>query len=121
MSVYVTYDPTADEDAKKAAAEKKDDKKDGDKPAKPAPGRERAAKAQARFGQFFYVISDADFKALRPGLDKLFEAKPAEPAKPAEGAAKPGDAATAPVPSSGPAVPAATVPAPAPAASAPTP
>ena len=93
MSVYVTYDPNADEDAKKAAAEKKDDKKDGDKP---APGRERAAKAQARFGQFFYVISDTDFKALRPGLDKLFEAKPAEPAKPADGAAKPGDGAAKP-------------------------
>ncbi len=42
-------------------------------------GAERAAKAQKRFIKYFYVISDDAFKQLRPGLDKLFEAKPAEP------------------------------------------
>lgn len=116
MSVYVQYDPAADEDAlkakaeaeaKKAEAEKaaaadptKAAEKPADKPAeetKVPPGRERAAKAQARFNQFFYVISDENFKALRPALDKLFEAKPAEtPATPGTSAPAPG-AAPAPV------------------------
>ncbi len=102
MSVYVAYDPTADEDALKAKAEAEakkaeadkaaaaaaaDPTKAGEKPAekpldppKAAPGQARAAKAQARFSQFFYVISDENFKALRPALDKQFEAKPADPA-----------------------------------------
>lgn len=107
MSVYVQYDPSADEDAqmakvkaealkaeadKLAAAAAADPAKAAEKPAeKPAeipptvpPGKQRAAKAQARFSQFFYVISDDNFKSLRPALTQLFEAKPAE--KPAEGA-----------------------------------
>jgi hypothetical protein len=129
MSVYVQYDPAADEDAAKAKAEEEakkaaDAAKAAD-PAKPAeaaakpdeqpaektpPGKERAAKAQARFGQFFYVISDENFKALRPALDKLFEAKPADPA-PAPAA----DAAPAPVPAPPAPAPVDAAPAPAPA------
>lgn len=140
MSVYVSYDPAADEDALKAKAEADAKKAEADKaaaadPTKPAekpaeektpPGKERAAKAQARFGQFFYVISDENFKALRPALDLQFEAKPAE-AKPADGAAAPApgtpaspfpappapvapapaaEAAPAPVPAAAPAAPA---------------
>jgi hypothetical protein len=151
MSVYVSYDPAADEDAQKAKAEAEAKKAAADKaaaadPAKPAekpaeektpPGKERAAKAQARFGQFFYVISDENFKALRPALDKQFEAKPAE-TKPADGAAAPvpgapvaplpgGPAAPAPAApvaptaaaAAAPASPAPATPAPAPAAAAP--
>ena len=112
MSVYVAYDPTLDEDAikeaeakaKKDAEAKPEDKKPADdKPVavKTPPGKARAEKAQARFGRFFYVISDESFKALRPAVDKLFEAKPAEP-KPAEGAAKPpADGAGLPAPAPG--------------------
>jgi hypothetical protein len=104
MSVYVAYDPALDEDAqkeaadkaKKAAEAKPDDKKPADEAPKTPPGKARAEKAQARFGRFFYVISDESFKALRPAGDKLFEAKPAEPPKPADGAAKPADGAPAP-------------------------
>jgi Domain of unknown function (DUF4340) len=145
MSVYVQYDPSADEDAqkakieaeaKKAEAEKlaaaaaADPAKAGEKPAdkpadKPAeapavpPGKQRAAKAQARFSQFFYVISDDNFKSLRPALAQLFEAKPVE--KPAEGAAPPAAPAPAPLAPAPPAPPAPTAPAPAPAAPAPAP
>jgi Domain of unknown function (DUF4340) len=122
MSVYVSYDPAADEDAQKAKAEAEAKKAAADKaaaadPTKPAekpaeektpPGKERAAKAQARFGQFFYVISDENFKSLRPALDKQFEAKPAE-TKPADGAAAPAPGAPAPLP--GPAAPVAPTPA----------
>ncbi len=87
LAVFVRYDPAIDEVAKaEAAAEaaKKDEKKDGDKPAdtkdkKKLTGAERAKKAQDRFEKFFYVISDDSFKKLRPSLDTLFEAKPAEP------------------------------------------
>lgn len=148
MSVYVQYDPSADEDAQmakvkaealKAEAEKvaaaiaADPAKAGEKPAeKPAeappavpPGKQRAAKAQARFSQFFYVISDDNFKSLRPALAQLFEAKPAE--KPVEGAGVspiqeplvPGLAPLAPAPAApapaevAPAAPAAVAPAPA--------
>jgi hypothetical protein len=143
MSVYVHYDPAADEETAKAkAAEEAKKAADAAKPAdatkpadaakpeeKPAekipPGKERAAKAQARFGQFFYVISDENFKALRPALDKLFEAKPADP-KPAEAPAAgtppaPGAAAPAgaPAPAAAPATPAPANAAPAPAAPAP--
>lgn len=120
MSVYVAYDPALDEGAIKAAEEKAkkvaeakpDEKKPDDKPAeKPAPGKARAEKAQARFGRFFYVVSDESFKALRPTGDKLFEAKPAEP-KPADGAAKPpADGAAVPAPPAALAVPAAPAPA----------
>jgi hypothetical protein len=114
MSVYVQYDPSADEDAAKVKAEEEAKKAadaataaDPNKPAetaakpeeKPAdktpPGKERAAKAQARFGQFFYVISDENFKALRPALDKLYEAKPVE-TKPADAPASPAPETAAP-------------------------
>lgn len=129
MSVYVAYDPAADEDAIKAKAEADTKKAEADKaaaadptkvaekpaevPPKSAPGQARAAKAQARFSQFFYVISDENFKALRPALDKLFEVKPAETA-PAPGAATPAPGAAPVLPG-----PTAPVPAPAPAAVAP--
>ncbi len=140
MSVYVAYDPAADEDAIKAKAEADAKKAEADKaaaadptkvaekpaevPPKAAPGQARAAKAQARFSQFFYVISDENFKALRPALDKLFEVKPAEPAV-APGGAAPVPGAPQELPA--PAAPAPNAPAPvvdvpvAPAAAAPAP
>ena len=165
MSVYVAYDPAADEDAIKAKADAEAKKAEADKtaaaaaaaaaaadptkaaekaaekpaeaPPKAAPGQARAAKAQARFSQFFYVISDENFKALRPALDKQFEAKPAEttpapdsaapvpgaaPVFPAPDASAPGAAPVFPAPAApapaapAPAEPAAAAPAPAPAA-----
>lgn len=79
LAVFVTYDAALDEDAK-AEAEKKDDaKKDDTKPKKKLTGKERAQKAQDRFQRFFYVISDADFKKLRPDVTKFWEDKPKEP------------------------------------------
>jgi hypothetical protein len=134
MSVYVQYDPSADEDAQMAKIEAEAKKAEADKlaaadPTKPKPadkpaeapkvppGKQRAAKAQARFSQFFYVISDDNFKSLRPALAQLFEAKPVE--KPAE---KPVDGAVVP---SAPGIPGAALapvaPAPAPVAPAPEP
>jgi FKBP-type peptidyl-prolyl cis-trans isomerase FklB len=74
LAVFVQYDDKADEDKPApgaTAAETKDKKKIG--------GKERAAKTQARFQKFFYVITDETFKKLRPAIDTLFEAKPAEP------------------------------------------
>nr|MBA3937247.1 DUF4340 domain-containing protein [Planctomycetota bacterium] len=85
MAIFVNYDASADE-----AAAKEADKKDGDKTKKPN-GAERAAKAQARFGQYFYVVKDESFKSMRPALDKLFEVKPPEAPKPAADAGKPGE------------------------------
>ena len=84
LAIFVQYDEKADEvkaaadkaAAEKPADEKKDDKKE-DK--KSVSGAKRAELAQKRFSQFFYVISDESFKKLRPALDTLFEAKPAEP------------------------------------------
>jgi FKBP-type peptidyl-prolyl cis-trans isomerase len=75
LAVWVQYDEAADEDAKKPV----EPPKEGAKPAKKVSGKERAEKAQKRFQQFFYVISDETFKKLRPAVDTLFEAKPAEP------------------------------------------
>lgn len=138
MSVYVQYDPAADEDALKAKADEEakkaadaakaaDPTKPADTAAKPEekaektpPGKERAAKAQARFGQFFYVISDENFKALRPALDKLYEAKPADPPPADAPAAPPTGALPAPAPVAPPGpVPAPAAPAPEPTAPAP--
>lgn len=84
LAVFVQYDEKADEvkaAADKAAAEAPKDAKPEAKPeAKKGPtGAERAKKAQERFTKFFYVITDDSFKKLRPALDTLFEAKPAEP------------------------------------------
>lgn len=87
LAVFVQYDEASDEVAKEEAA-----KAAANKDAKPDPkarkkgGKERAAKAQARFQQFFYVISDANFKALRPEIAKLFEDKPKPPPEPMAGA-----------------------------------
>lgn len=78
LAVWVQYDESADEEAKKAVEAPKE--KDGEKPkAKKLNGKERAAKVQERFQKFFYVITDESFKKLRPAMDTLFEAKPAEP------------------------------------------
>jgi FKBP-type peptidyl-prolyl cis-trans isomerase len=78
LSVFVTYDPAIDEDAKKDESKaKKDEAKPEEK--KKKSGKERAAKAQTRYQQFFYVIKDTSFKTLRPELAKLFEDLPPEP------------------------------------------
>ena len=69
MLVFVQYDAGLDEDAAKPPG--KDDKPK-------LSGAERAAKAQARYLKYYYVISDEAFKQLRPALDKMFEAKPPE-------------------------------------------
>ena len=69
MLVFVQYDAALDENAGKPPG--KDDKPT-------LSGAERAAKAQARYLKYYYVISDEAFKQLRPPLEKLFEAKPAE-------------------------------------------
>lgn len=103
VAVFVQYDEKVDEAAIKAAAEKaekKDDKKDAeakneDKP-KQTPqqiGAEKAKKAQAKFGSYFYVVSNDNFKNLKPAVDTLFEATPAP--KPEE---KPVDASAAGAP-----------------------
>jgi FKBP-type peptidyl-prolyl cis-trans isomerase len=77
LAVFVTYDAALDEDAKAPPAESP---KDGAAPTpKKISGKERAAKAQARYQQFFYVISDLSFKTLRPEVAKLFEDLPPEP------------------------------------------
>jgi FKBP-type peptidyl-prolyl cis-trans isomerase len=78
LAVFVTYDPSLDELAKGEAAEKKDDAPAVPKKSKKT-GKDRAAKAQERFQRYFYVISDTDFKKLRPELAKLWEDKPVEP------------------------------------------
>jgi hypothetical protein len=90
LAIFVRYDEKSDEDAKKAAeeaAKQAADKKDGDKKDeakkddKKDPkqiGMDKAKKAQAKFGQYFYVISDENFKNMKPAIDKLFEAKPEE-------------------------------------------
>ncbi len=84
LAVFVQYDEKVDDVAKaeaEAAAKAKPEDKDKAKPAekKKLTGAERAKKAQERFNKFFYVISDDSFKKLRPALDSLYEAKPAEP------------------------------------------
>ncbi len=89
LAVFVQYDEKADEvkaAADKAAADKATAEAAAAKPGdaklsedKKISGAKRAEMAQKRFTQFFYVISDESFKKLRPALDTLFEAKPAEP------------------------------------------
>jgi len=83
LVVFVDYDPGLDEDAKAAAAKPVEPPKEGEPP-KPKlnPAAEHAKlaeKAQRKFLAFFYVIGNSTFDNLRPGADKLFEAKPAEP------------------------------------------
>lgn len=104
LTIFVQYDEKTD-DAVKAAAAKKDEKKDGDKkdeakkPEKTPQqiGAEKAKKAQAKFGSYFYVISDDSFKSLKPAVDKLFEAKPApKPEDKKDGAAAPAAGPTVP-------------------------
>ena len=82
LAVFVQYEEKSDEvlaAEKKAEAEKKPDEKKEEPKKKKLTGAERAKKAQDRYGKFFYVISDDSFKKLRPSLETLFEAKPAEP------------------------------------------
>lgn len=69
MLVFVQYDAALDEDAGKPP---------GKDEAPKLSGAERAAKAQARYLKYYYVISDEAFKQLRPALDKMFENKPPE-------------------------------------------
>jgi len=83
MVVFVSHDPALDEDAKAAAAKPAEPAKEGE-PAKPktdlaAEHAKTAAKRNTRFLAYFYVVSNGTFDNLRPGADKLFEAKPAEP------------------------------------------
>lgn len=100
LAIFVQYDEKSDdgvkaaaekkaEEAKKAAEKKDGDKKDEAKKDEKTPqqiGAEKAKKAQAKFGSYFYVISDESFKSLRPAADKLFEAKP-KPEEKKDGAA----------------------------------
>lgn len=106
LAIFVQYDETCDEEALKAAAEKqaekkdeakKDDKKEDKKDPKQV-GMDKAQKAQARFQQFFYVISDESFKSMKPAIDKLFEAKP-KPEEKKDGMAAPAAPAPSMVPS----------------------
>jgi FKBP-type peptidyl-prolyl cis-trans isomerase len=59
----------------------KEETKDGEdaksKSKKPS-GLDRAAAAQKRFLEYFYVISNSSFEGLRPKAETLFEAKPVE-------------------------------------------
>jgi FKBP-type peptidyl-prolyl cis-trans isomerase len=88
VAVFVTYDAALDEvakaEAKQQAEQAEAAKAEGKEPPPPVKrkglsGRERADKAQQRFQQFFYVISDASFKKLRPDVATWWEDKPAEP------------------------------------------
>ena len=83
MVVFVSHDPALDDEAKAAAATPAAPPSDGE-PAKPkadlaAEHVKLAAKRNARYLAYFYVISNGTFDNLRPGADKLLEAKPAEP------------------------------------------
>ena len=71
VAVFVQYDEKSDTTLAEASAT-------GAAVKKPT-GKERAAKAQKRFEQFFYVITDDTFQKLRPKDDALYEAKPGEP------------------------------------------
>lgn len=64
VAVYVRHDPALDESPVAATASVAVRRKSG---------VERAQRAQARFDKFFYVISDAAFKNLRPEAATLFE------------------------------------------------
>lgn len=106
MAVFASYDPSADEEVPvipeppaapegdqtaaddPAAADDQastDDPGQDDEPAITEEDRQahiaqreqRVAELNERFQRFFYVIRDADFEQLRPGLDSLF--KDAEP------------------------------------------
>ena len=83
MVVFVTHDPALDEEAKAAAAKPAETPKEGEAPkpkAEPAAEHAKlAAKRNARYLAYFYVISNSTFDKLRPGADTLLEAKPAEP------------------------------------------
>lgn len=76
LAVFAQYDAKVDQNPPPAEPEKTDDKE----PAKPQDpvGKTKADKAQKRFEQFFYVISNSTFQNLRPAADSLWEAKTAD-------------------------------------------
>ncbi len=76
MAVFCFYDPAKDQTP---VTGEKDEDKAASRKANAEAGQKKAEKASVRFGKFFYVISDASFKNLRPAKDGLFEAKPPEP------------------------------------------
>src|SRR5205085_60922 len=76
MSVFVEYDPALQNLPKPAPTTGPTSQAT----TKPAPttqqiadGKKSAQDKMARFGKFFYVISDESFKKLRPPADTLFE------------------------------------------------
>ncbi|MCS6971278.1 MAG: DUF4340 domain-containing protein [Planctomycetes bacterium] len=73
LAVFVTYDPALDEESKVGEATP------AASAGKKLTGKQRAERAQQRFQQFFYVISDYSFKRLRPDVSTWWEDKPAEP------------------------------------------
>ena len=64
MFVDVFYDPT--HDSKSTGGNPED-----------APGAKRAKQLSARFGKWFYVISDASFKQIRKAKSEFFKDAPA--------------------------------------------
>ena len=79
VAVFVTYDASLDEEAKATAEAKPDEAKPKTDDTKKLTGKQRAERAQARFQQFFYVISDSSFKKLHPDIATWWEEKPKEP------------------------------------------
>lgn len=78
-AVFVTYDAGLDEESKTETAKPAEGAAEPKKDKKKLTGKQRAERAQARFQQFFYVISDATFKKLRPDVTSWWEDKPKEP------------------------------------------
>ncbi len=79
LLMVVRYDANADSDAQAVKAAGSDTVAASAAQKKADTNKATAERLQKRFLQFFYVISDESFKKLRPALDTLFEAKPAEP------------------------------------------
>lgn len=94
MFVEVAYDPSMDKGEEAPVEEPEDGK-----PAKPSVrGQDRAKQLQARFGEWFYVISDMSYKQIHKDRGELFKGAPAPketPAAPTGGTTPaPGGAAT---------------------------
>ncbi len=90
MAIFVQYDPEFDEDIpapefseEDVAAPKEKDSEDPKPPKVPKnqaeiasalkAGQARAEKAQARFQEFFYVVSNASFEKLRPAREAFYK------------------------------------------------
>lgn len=71
MAVFVQYDQNRDEEFKATVAAAAADTSTAAPTV--SPSLERANKEQARFGQFFYVVSEDTFNYLRPSQEQLFE------------------------------------------------